>query len=315
LGEESALGGGVIRRKDVIRVAALLTLLSLSLCFYVNHPIPNATSAVKIPDQKFCLHQDPKVAADAAGYFTQDGKYCGGNFTLSCKAGQKRSKSEVTISGSTLTSVPNDVHFDLNITWSDTGQSQAKGVNRDLEGGVDHWWYSQASGALAPIEDKSERVWTFTEPVNAICERQYQSLDSNSMNPIPGTIFRIYDWANGTIVDSSVTDSNGYSVFTVKPDFYTIFASKPGFEDYTSGIADSAIFDNSSSSIILQSIRLFGDFNHNGKVGLEDLVALARAYGSTPTDSNWNPVADMDGNGAIGLSDLVAFAAHYGQHL
>ncbi|MGD0978214.1 MAG: NosD domain-containing protein [Candidatus Bathyarchaeia archaeon] len=55
-----------------------------------------------------------------------------------------------------------------------------------------------------------------------------------------------------------------------------------------------------------------GDLNKDGKVGLGDLVILAKAYGSKPGDPNWNPTADIDGNGIVDLSDLVILASHYG---
>lgn len=50
------------------------------------------------------------------------------------------------------------------------------------------------------------------------------------------------------------------------------------------------------------------------KVNLVDLVLLANAYGATPSNSKWNPNADIDGNGVVGLTDLVILALHYGQH-
>jgi parallel beta-helix repeat protein len=59
---------------------------------------------------------------------------------------------------------------------------------------------------------------------------------------------------------------------------------------------------------------ILGDINFDGKVSLADLVLLAKAYSSKPTDSNWNANADIDGNGIVGLSDLVILAQHYGQH-
>ncbi|HVP17224.1 MAG TPA: cohesin domain-containing protein [candidate division Zixibacteria bacterium] len=58
-----------------------------------------------------------------------------------------------------------------------------------------------------------------------------------------------------------------------------------------------------------------GDLNGDGKVDLKDLVIFARAYGSKPGDSNWNPVADILGHGKVDLADLVTLAQHYGQHV
>jgi parallel beta-helix repeat protein len=65
------------------------------------------------------------------------------------------------------------------------------------------------------------------------------------------------------------------------------------------------------SSIVL---TIPGDVDGDFGVELADLVLIAKAYGSRPTDSNWNPNADIDGNGVVGLSDLVTAAKYYGQH-
>jgi peptidylprolyl isomerase len=61
-------------------------------------------------------------------------------------------------------------------------------------------------------------------------------------------------------------------------------------------------------------VRVVGDLNADGKVGLDDLVLLDNAYGSKLGDSNWNPLADIAPPiGIIGLPDLVTLAIHYGQ--
>ena len=64
------------------------------------------------------------------------------------------------------------------------------------------------------------------------------------------------------------------------------------------------------SSVVL---TIPGDINGDFKVGLEDLVLLANAYGSTPSSPNWNPNADINGDGKVSLQDLVILAIHYGQ--
>jgi thiol-disulfide isomerase/thioredoxin len=62
------------------------------------------------------------------------------------------------------------------------------------------------------------------------------------------------------------------------------------------------------------AVTIPGDVDGDFSVGLLDLVVLAKAYGSKPGNTNWNPNADVDGNGEVGLSDLVLLAHHYGQH-
>jgi hypothetical protein len=70
--------------------------------------------------------------------------------------------------------------------------------------------------------------------------------------------------------------------------------------------------NNCTGSNVIVTIP--GDLNGDFNVSLADLVILAQAYGSKPTDSNWNPNADIDGNSIVGLSDLVIMAKYYGQH-
>ena len=60
---------------------------------------------------------------------------------------------------------------------------------------------------------------------------------------------------------------------------------------------------------------LVGDINADGQVSLADLVLLAKAYGSRPGDSNWNPYADIaEPWGVIGLTDLVTVGFYYDHH-
>jgi peptidoglycan/xylan/chitin deacetylase (PgdA/CDA1 family)/PKD repeat protein len=58
-----------------------------------------------------------------------------------------------------------------------------------------------------------------------------------------------------------------------------------------------------------------GDINNDGKVSLQDLIILAKAYGSKPGDPNWNPKADLDGNGIVNIIDLTIMAREYGVHV
>ena len=71
---------------------------------------------------------------------------------------------------------------------------------------------------------------------------------------------------------------------------------------------------------------LLGDFGsaNNGlpdcKVDFEDLMIFAIAYGSTPSDDNWNPVCDiaslggvLEPDGKIDFEDLMIFAMNYGK--
>jgi len=58
---------------------------------------------------------------------------------------------------------------------------------------------------------------------------------------------------------------------------------------------------------------LLGDINRDGVVDFRDLFLLARAYGSTPNEPNWNPDADLNKDGAVDWKDIVIFAKEYGK--
>ena len=56
-----------------------------------------------------------------------------------------------------------------------------------------------------------------------------------------------------------------------------------------------------------------GDTDGDGDVDYMDLYILAKAYGSKPGDSNWNPKADLDCDNKVDYMDLYILAKHYGQ--
>jgi outer membrane protein assembly factor BamB len=55
------------------------------------------------------------------------------------------------------------------------------------------------------------------------------------------------------------------------------------------------------------------DLDANGKINILDLAIVAKAYGSTPEDDNWEPQADLDDNGIINIVDIAAVAKEFGK--
>ncbi|OMF37484.1 hypothetical protein BK133_05350 [Paenibacillus sp. FSL H8-0548] len=58
------------------------------------------------------------------------------------------------------------------------------------------------------------------------------------------------------------------------------------------------------------NVSVSGDFNNDAKVSIGDLAILAKAYGATSSDANWNQVKhlDMNKDNVIDIADLVALA-------
>lgn len=66
--------------------------------------------------------------------------------------------------------------------------------------------------------------------------------------------------------------------------------------------------------IIEYTTPIMGDLNYDGKVSLYDIVMAVAAYGSTPEDPNWNPLADVAPQyELVDIYDLVTIASHYGE--
>jgi len=55
------------------------------------------------------------------------------------------------------------------------------------------------------------------------------------------------------------------------------------------------------------------DLNQDGIVDIIDVSIVALAFGSTPSNPNWNPRADVNYDEIIDIFDLVAVTIHFGE--
>lgn len=74
---------------------------------------------------------------------------------------------------------------------------------------------------------------------------------------------------------------------------------------------------NASVEIRDRNVELFfncqnGDANGDNVVNVLDFMVLRIAFGSSPGDPNWNPMADCDGNGQVNALDFVSLRANFG---
>jgi hypothetical protein len=67
--------------------------------------------------------------------------------------------------------------------------------------------------------------------------------------------------------------------------------------------ADSTKIDSTTITIRTR------DFSGDGITDVLDLATLARAFGSTASSPNWNPLADLNGDGVVDDTDLALFLA------
>lgn len=56
-----------------------------------------------------------------------------------------------------------------------------------------------------------------------------------------------------------------------------------------------------------------GDINEDGVVDINDAILASHAFGSTPSDPDWNPAADLNEDGQIDIFDLIILVMNFGQ--
>jgi uncharacterized protein (DUF2141 family) len=78
---------------------------------------------------------------------------------------------------------------------------------------------------------------------------------------------------------------------------------------YETNLANNALTDGNIK------VKIMGDVNGDGTVGILDLEAWDAAYGSSQGMPNWNPQADLDGNGTVDKADGTLIIENYGNHL
>ncbi|MBA7571849.1 hypothetical protein ES708_13618 [subsurface metagenome] len=80
------------------------------------------------------------------------------------------------------------------------------------------------------------------------------------------------------------------------------------------------LFSITSLALIPGDFGSAGGGPPDGVVDFEDLMIFAMAYGSIPSDANWNEACDiasqggiLQPDGVIDFEDLMIFAMHYGE--
>jgi hypothetical protein len=85
---------------------------------------------------------------------------------------------------------------------------------------------------------------------------------------------------------------------------YTISARIPPLE-YEYNVSDN---EYTAGSI---KIRVFGDVNGDGAVGIDDIFETAGAFGSMPSHPRWNPYADVNRDEYVGIDDIFLVAKSF----
>jgi len=60
------------------------------------------------------------------------------------------------------------------------------------------------------------------------------------------------------------------------------------------------------------AFQKIGDIDRNGVIDLYDVVAIQKAYDSTPSSPNWDARCDLNGDGYVGLEESIIIMRNYG---
>jgi hypothetical protein len=89
------------------------------------------------------------------------------------------------------------------------------------------------------------------------------------------------------------------------------------YRNFTISGQEVAQYDyNTSNNVFIDgnlTVRLVGDVNGDGKVRIDDILAVTQAYGSQPGDPRWNPYTDINGDGRIRVDDVLLAALNFGK--
>ena len=89
----------------------------------------------------------------------------------------------------------------------------------------------------------------------------------------------------------------------------------------TAGVGGETIEDpntanNKHTSIyVVRALELDGDINGDGVVNILDAIALAKAFGYSEGETNFNPDADLKPDGTVNILDAIALAKAFGNRL
>jgi uncharacterized protein (DUF2141 family) len=107
---------------------------------------------------------------------------------------------------------------------------------------------------------------------------------------------------NGITITINLTwDTSGLALGN-----YTISASATAVW----GETDTADNNFTDGTVLVSFV---GDVNGDRKVRIDDILAVATAFGTQPGHPRWNPNADVNGDGKVRIDDVLAAATHFGE--
>lgn len=153
-------------------------------------------------------------------------------------------------------------------------------------------------------------TWTPTKPsVNRTAIFDASSSQVGWSSQIPGLApITSYTWNFGDGTPINTTSSS-----TIQHVFTQL-----GNYSVTINVTDSVSRTDQIAHIVQVVSHPVWDVDGDGKTDIRDISFVAKAFGSTPGSTNWNPIADLTGpsgvpDGKVDIKDISLVAKHFGE--
>jgi hypothetical protein len=106
-----------------------------------------------------------------------------------------------------------------------------------------------------------------------------------------------------------ITNSSGWALITIRLDVCGVY----NFTAYAERDSTGLVTKCTKTLFHSLTVRIVGDLNGDGKVDILDIATVAKAFGSFPGDSRWNPIADVNRDGKVDILDIAMVATNFGK--
>jgi len=136
----------------------------------------------------------------------------------------------------------------------------------------------------------------------------YIKPDINTTEPLAFKDFRIQLTCGIHLKLQDKTNQNGYTIFNAIYTYpWTATISKPGFLTRTLSISRNGRIGTAENAVPMWA----GDMNQDNAINMTDIVVIAKSFGTSSEDTNFNTTADFNCDNTINMSDIIIVCRHF----
>lgn len=287
--------GGTVKMGETITVSVTVTnvinLMSWRIRLFYDISLVNCTMAwlpnenvfagrnpffgsrVGVRDNRWCVQVGSSIIPFLYGTFNGSGTLCKLNFTAQEEMGISTLEFSEPYGEYTF------LMYAVPPNYTETGYIPV----------------DEVSNGIIHVVDPPSPAITVVSPENKIYATSSVPLNFAVSEPTSWIGYSLDAQHNVTVTGNATLSGLSYGYHNI-----TVYAND------TSG-------NMGSSGTVCFTVRLLGDLNSDGRVDVFDVVLVLYAYGSSPGDANWNPLADINRDDKVDLLDVIIVLEDYGK--